>query len=394
MIYCQILILNEMNRVEKYMVNPLLLCILLTIGCKEEGLSETEILQMARQSNFAVRILEQGINKPVADVEVTLFINKAIVSATTDEAGMAYFTSVEQGDVMANAQKEGYFELNQRITIHADGRAGFSERTLQLYSKEATALIAGIVEAQTDLTTEAYENPEGIIITALHAAEVLTSAKTDDKGRYRLLIPTSPSGRRVRIKFPDFIHDQKIAIRGTGGVEIKTAKGTIFRPYEKAQELPNTANILATLPPPAIGGDQTRQDYVRSLTVQAGVITGIELHETGYGYDRRWYWVSVASAEGGSGASIRLFGELNTTEYCRFPEYYRIDPGSLTIFSGGSGYSDYEPNQNFPTTHPTGFAWDSRGCNKLTSSSQIIKSGETYRIDVNYGTGTVIGEIE
>ncbi|WP_221418016.1 hypothetical protein, partial [Fulvivirga kasyanovii] len=355
-------------------------------SCEKDGLTEEEILNLAQATSFTVEVTEQGSGKSISGVEVSVLTGGVTYSLVTDEFGVAVFENIEQGQAVVNLKKEGYFESSFETKIEAEGRASGDVASFSLYSLEDAVLIKGNVKIQIDLTTDAYEHPEGITIAAVSGNTILASAVVDSDGNYSMLIPASVDGRSVTLMFPDVLYDQKIAVREDGDIVMKTAKGTIFRPYDKAEALPSTANILATIAGPNYTSG--RQAYVESLTVESGVITGVELGDIGYGYSI-YPAIYINSLNGGSGANIQVDYDYNGS-YCS-AERYRLDPDDIYIYSGGSGYPDYEPNVNVSTMHPSGFKWSN--CDYL-NETETIKSGDVYIIDVNYGTGTELGEIQ
>lgn len=356
-------------------------------SCEKEGLTEEEVLNLTQKATFTVNVKEQGTNLPIAGVDVTISSSSNVYTSVSDEFGVAYFEDVEQGDVIIALKKEGYFDLTQETEIFSDGRLVGDDISLNMYSEEMAAVVKGNVKIQTDLTTEAYEHPQEVAVNAIYNGDVIASTKTDSDGNYTLTIPTTESGRYVTIQFPELHYDQKIAIREESDIVTKTAKGTIFRPYEPAVALPSTANILATVSSPSYSNG--RQAYVKSLTVESGVITDVEMGEIGYGYgDWTSPTISITSLTVGTGANIGIDADY-VPGYC-WPEYYRLDVNDISIYNGGVGYPDYEPNLNVTPIHPSGFKWDN--CDYLNNSERV-ESGDVYVIDVNYGTGTELGEI-
>lgn len=355
-------------------------------SCEKDGLTEEEVLNMAQKTTFAVNVKEEGTNLPLAGVDVTISASSNVYASVSDEFGVAYFENIEQGDVIIALKKEGYFNLTQEAEVFSNGRLAGDNITMNMYAEEMAAVVKGSVRIQTDLTTTAFEHPEGIEIYAKYNNTTIASAKTDAEGNYSLLIPTTANGRYITIHFPDLVFDQKIAVREESDVVMKMAKGTIFRPYDRAMALPSTANILATVASPNYSNG--RQAYVESLTVESGVITGVELGDIGYGYSI-YPDIYINSLDGGSGANIEVDYDYNGS-YC-YPEYYRLDPNEIYIYNGGTGYPDYEPNVNVSTMHPSGFKWNL--CDYLNETERV-ESGDVYLIDVNYGTGTELGEIQ
>ena len=381
-----------MNKIKQYLIIPFSFFCVLTISCEDEaGLSEEEILELATTSdNVRIRVVERNEDRPVVGATVIIQASDGEVSSTTDDGGVANFSGLDQGEYIVIVQKEGYEKVTDEISIFESGRAGSEDIVLSMYSFDKVAKIQGTVSIQTDLTTEEPEVVEGITINVLENDQLIASAITDNDGSFNLEVPTSESGRNVLLTFPTLSLNQTIAIRGESGVEVRTAVGTLFNPFEPAQALSNTANIIISLPSPTWSSG--RQGYVESIVVESGVITEVELSDTGFGY-LNGNSMSVSSPDGGSGASISYTTVVDFSDECNFPRYYQLN--GVIISDGGTGYPDYEPNQNVTTEHPSGFRWDVRGCNPIDGSRTFrIRADEVYDIDVNYGTGTITGDIQ
>ncbi|MGM0582981.1 MAG: hypothetical protein ACQETL_20055, partial [Bacteroidota bacterium] len=96
-------------------------------------------------------------------------------------------------------------------------------------------------------------------------------------------------------------------------------------------------------------------------------------------------------ASSGSGANIDVNGTWDTSPY-----YYPLNPGSVQIINPGANYPEHKPNQNVYTQPPLGFVWSDDlyyTSSRLTNSKRVY-AGEVYRINANYGTGTIIGDIQ
>ncbi len=361
------------------------------VSCDDDGLSEEDVMELAsRNSSVYVLVIEEGSERAVVGATVTLSLAGGPVSSVTNDDGLAFFQEVQQGEVLMRISGEGYFDFSREVSFFNEGRGTTGNVSVRLFSEDEAATIMGQVQIQTDLTTEEPEFIAGLTISAFAGGEQVAQAVTDNEGNYSLSIPASSNRRSISLLFPDVQLDQRIAVVEETGIEIRTARGTVFKPYEAAAALPNTANIQATVDPPVSFWDPTRQAYIKALVVEFGEIVDIELGDIGYGYDEYdSYRVSIDSPGGGSNAVIWLFANIGFNG-CSFPADRIIY--DYFIEDGGSGYPDYEPNQNVSITHPKFLFTD---CDQLVRNRTFwLRSGEVLDASVTYGTGTVLGEIE
>jgi hypothetical protein len=372
--------------------------LLLTFGlffnsCEKEGLDEKELLNMINKTDLNLMVMESQTYRTVGGADVKLTIGGEVLTTQTDTSGLAILRDVSFGEATLHITKNGFFDYHDQIEIETDGREGSDSRTVELFSKENSARFSGNVKIQTDLTTDDAEHPVGIKIVAIESDKVVASARTDNNGDFDLYVPVGSSGTNVWIRFPDLEYDQKIAIRlnDTTVVE-RTAVGTIFRPYEEAQNIESTSNINVEVEDPAYGGSYSRHAYIKSLTVVSGSITDVELGFPGRGYSS-WYepYDINIYASSGSGANIQLNG---SNDY--YPYYYPLNPNSIQIISGGINYPEHIPNENVYTQTPTGFIWGDNYpyYNARLNDSEWVYPGEIFRVDANYGTGTITGDIQ
>ena len=380
-----------MDKKRIYLLLAILVMGTFIVACDDDGLSEEEVMELAsRSSSVYVLVSEEGSGRAIEGATVTLSLADGPVSSVTNNDGVAFFQEVQQGDVLMRVSGEGYFDLSREVSFFNNGRGITDNYRVRLYSEDASATITGQVRIQTDLTTEESEFIDGLTISAFAGTEYVAEAVTDNEGNYTLIIPTVPNGRSISLNFPDVQFDQRIAVVEGTDVVVRTARGTIFKPYEEAAALPNTANIQATVGAPVSGWNPNRQAYIKSVVVEFGGIVDVELGDVGYAYSGD-YTVSINSPDGGSGASIELSaGFRDEFSACSFPLDRRIY--GVDVLNVGFGYPDYEPNQNVSTTHPKFLFTD---CDQLVRNRTFqLRSGEVLDASVTYGTGTVLGEIE
>lgn len=384
-----------MNRT-RYLLVPLFIIGLFILGCSEEGLNEMDIMELSQKSYLTIKIQDGRTETPIYGAKVTLGASGEALELNTDSSGMVYFDDLsQQDDVRIIISKDGYFLYNGTLDISINNRSAGEYKVFELNSKDDAALIKGIVSIQTDLTTIESEHPSGIVIRALNTnRDILATATTNANGEYELNIPVG-SGRSIYIDFPTLQYDQTLKVRDTSNtVVLTTAKGTVFSPYNAAEPVPNTSNVIATVGQPnsSVSGGNYYTASIKSLTITAGVITDLEFGYLGQGYTSTEN-ISITSLEAGSGANITCYGLYNG--YYTEP-YYAVNPASLNIISGGSGYPELEPNENVYTISPSGFKWPGvyyYYAYFINSYSKYFNSGDVYVLDLDYGTGTTIGDI-
>ncbi|MGM0505137.1 MAG: hypothetical protein ACQESQ_10990 [Bacteroidota bacterium] len=369
---------------------------LLFSSCEKDDMNEDELLEKIQKTDFDLSVVDSRLGMPIGGAEVKLTNNGEVLTAETDSSGIASFADFSAGEAKLLITREGYFDYDKLITIETSGREASAGYTAFLYSKENAARIVGNVNLQTDLTTESAEHPEGITITAFDDDDAfIAETKTEANGDFELLIPVDMEGRDVWVKFPDLEYDQTIAVRENDTVVKKTAVGTVFKPYPKYGEtdkVESTSNIKAEITTPAyVNTAYSRQAYIKSLTVESGSITGVEIGYPGRGYYMGYNYSVNIYANSGSGANIGVDGTYHTSPY-----YYPLNPGSVQIINPGANYPEHKPNQNVYTQSPLGFVWsdDLYYTSSRLNNSKRVYAGEVYRINANYGTGTIIGDIQ
>jgi hypothetical protein len=357
-------------------------------------MTEEELMKKTEETNLNLIVREYTSDRSVGGAQVTLTQGGEMLTAETDTTGVASISDVSIGSAILKIKKEGYFKYQEQIQISTSGREASDSRVVKIYSKENSAIVRGDVKIQTDLTTDSAEHPAGINITAMEGDEPVASTTTNEKGEFELRIPADNYGKYIWIKFPDLEYNQKIAVRENDSTVVeKTAYGTIFKPYPEYQEtekIESTSNIKAEIDPPDPwhGPTYKRQAYIKSLTVESGSVTGIEIGYLGRAYegsnDIRVYSESVDEA---------VITVIETDDH--HPYFEPLDPSSLTILNGGTNYPEHKPNENVYTQPPKGFIW---GENYWYRDARLndpknVEAGDIYTIHANYGTGTILGEI-
>ena len=370
---------------------------LLLSSCEKDDMNEDELLKKIQKTDLSISVVESSTSKSVGGAQVRITDNGEVLTAETNSSGMVVFSNVSVGESKLHIAKEGYFEYDEKITIETSGREASAGYIASLYSKDESARIIGNVKIQTDLTTDSAEHPEGITITALDTDDVpLATGKTNANGDFDFLVPTDASGKYIWIKFPELEYDQKIAVRlnDTTVVE-KTAVGTVFKPYPEygeTEQIESTSNIQVEITNPTfINTNHSKKAYIKSLSVESGSVTDVEIGFTGRGYYGSYNYFVNIYASSGSGANIRVYGTYNY-----YPYYYPLDPSSVQISNPGMNYPEHKPNQNVYTQPPSGFIWGENEYYYYSrlNSNKRVRAGEIYRINANYGTGTTIGDIQ
>lgn len=380
----------------RYLTLPLIITVLFFSACEKDGITEKELLEKLSESSLSIKISNSGTNEPISDAFVSIAASGKILTDTSDEKGFVFFEGLEQqSNAKLIVSKEGYWVYDNEINLEFSSRAAGEHVEIFLNDKDKATTIKGKVTIQTDLTTLDPEHPVGITIKALNQSrEILAIAKTNNKGEYELKFPIG-YGQYVYVEFPTLQYDQKLKVRDTSNTVVSTtANGTIFDPTKAAEPVPNTSNIIATVERPnsTVSGGNYYTASVKSLTVKGGVITDVIFGYLGQGYSSTKA-IIINSLDGGSGANIRCSGKYNG--YYNEP-YYALNPSSLNILSGGTGYPDYEPNENVYTISPSGFKWDGYYyyyAYFIHKTNRYFSPGELYILDMDYGTGTTRGNI-
>jgi hypothetical protein len=383
-------------KIIRYLILPILIIALFFSACEKEGLTEDELLENLAKSSFSIQVADNETEYPLSGANVTIGVSGKVLKDTTDAAGMVYFENLSQQDnVKLIVEKDGYFSYNNLVDLSFSSRNTGEHVNVSLVSEDNAAIIRGVVSVQTDLTTVEAEHPSGIIIKALNTSKkLLASTTTNSNGEYELIIPVG-SGISILMDFPTLQYDQTLKVRDTSNTVVSTtAKGTIFDPKGIAEMVPNTSNVIANVGQPSstVSGGKYFTASVNSLTIEAGVITGLEFGYLGQGYTGAKN-ITITSLEGGSGADITCNGVY--TGYYTEP-YYAVNPASLNIISGGTGYPVYEPNENVYHISPSGFKWEGAYYYYpyyMNTYSRYFTKGEVYTLDVDYGTGTTRGYI-
>ena len=376
-----------MYKIKNYCFLFCLAFVAIASSCEQEGLNEEELLNLTTSTSLTISAVQQGSQRPIEGVAVSLLSGGNAFEAVTDQYGQAYFSDVSQGDVLIQMSKEGYFSVKEQREIQSSGRLAGDRVIFSLYAEEDAAIVRGQVKIQADLTNEVTEYAEAITLNLISNNSVVASGTTNELGQFEILVPTSESGRSFSLEVPELQRDQKIYVLVDSEPVLSTAVSTIFRPYMEAERLPNTSNIILEIEVPDF--DEGWQAYVKSFEIGES-ITGVTLGDTGFGYiNSTSIKVYVNGVE--TVTNIQLETENNFTDFCRFPEYYQIIRSSAKITDGGLGYPDYVPNLNASTKHPTGFKWNR--CSNLDRSIRI-SSGEIIVLDLDYGTGTITGNIQ
>ncbi|MDA3954789.1 MAG: hypothetical protein PF485_14165 [Bacteroidales bacterium] len=383
----------------RYLLVPLFIIGLFILGCTEEGLNEMDLMELSQKSSLSIKIQDERTEIPIYGATVTIVASGEALELDTDSSGLVYFNDLsDQEDVRINISKEGYFLYNGAFDIYTDDRSTGEYMVFELNSTDDAAHIYGTVSLQIDLTTPESEHPEGITINAMdNNNKILASTTTNSEGYYSISFPVKEYGTSVKMNFPTLQYNQTLKVRDTSNTVVTTtANGTVFNPYKPAEVIPNTSNVIATIEQPWYSvGNELWNASVKYLTIETGVITGLEFGYLGQGY-YPWtnFSIFITSLEGGGGANITFNGE-NTSSYA-IP-YWPVDESSLNINSGGSGYPEHEPNENVYTISPSGFVWPNTyyywSSYFVNERSKTFVPGEAYNMNVDYGTGTIIGDI-
>ncbi len=346
----------------------------------EDDFSEKDALDAQQTIDLSVYVMNNFSTSGVSDATVSIIKDGGLVTAQTNELGIATFNDVKiGGGLPVTVEKEGFTKTQRLVNVSVSNyREGQFTTTVEIYSlTENTATVRGKLEIETDLTNEDPELvPAGTEIMALlnqngiNTVEILTTV--DENGNYEFILPANRSGVNYQIKYPTLTIDQTIAKnRNEGEEEFPatlpeiTSISTVFNPRGSAVSVPSVPSIFTTVPAPIEANGVQGLVRINSIN-NNGEIQGLTYDRLGEGYtpDAN-IAVTVTSLFGGSGANI--VWPTNSNGRFEFNE---------DIIDGGSGYPTFS-NANRRSAQSPGL-----------STSINVQTGEILIRDGSYGTGT------
>lgn len=373
---------------KKTRILSLLLVVLLAgvfTSCKDD-FTEEDALNAQQTVDVSVYVIDYFNTTAVAGATVSIIKDGAVVTAETNEQGVASFSDVKiGGGLPVTVEKEGFTKVQDLVDVDVyDYRQGHFTTTLGVLSLTAnTATIKGKLEIETDVTNEDAEvAPEGTEVKAYLELDGMNTvefvATTDANGYYELVVPATNTGVDYRMKYSTLTLDQKIAKNGNKGdadfpatIPSIATISTTFNPIGSAVEIPNVPSIVATAPAPAAGGSPA---IIYNVDVNSdGEIYDLDWDYSGSGYTQAEgteVQITITSLFGGSGANI-------TTTVDASDEDLYI---SELINDSGTGYPSFDEANRTSEISPS------------FTSYVDIQTGEIRLINGHYGTGTIRAE--
>lgn len=349
----------------------------------EDDFTEKDALDKQQTIDLSVYVIDNFSTAGVSEATVSIIKDGNLVTAQTNDLGVATFSNVKiGGGLPVTIEKEGFASTKSLVNVNAANyRVGQITTTMEIFSlTENTATVRGMLEIETDLTNEDPETvPEGTEITAIYNSgsnfRVEISTTIDAEGNYELNLPANRSGISYELTYPTLTLDQVIAKNRNEGEDafpatfpsIETIE-TVFRPRGSAINVPsNVPSIYVIVPEPEIEGG-IRGRYNSISVNEDGVITGFSYSTRGSGYEANSdIELEIVSLFGGSGA--------NTTQSTDASGNFTF-LSSVNVINGGSGYPDFNVANRTGRINPS------------LSNSVNVQSGEIIILDGSYGTGT------
>ena len=369
---------------KKTIITTLLSCLFIAgifTAC-DDDFTEEDALNAQQTIDLSIYVVDFFNTAAMQDFNVTILQDGATISGTTNEQGVATFSDVEiGGSIPVTVSKENYTTVQRLVDVDVTNfRQGQRTETIAVLSlTENTATIQGRLEIETDVTNEDTEVvPEGTEVTAILTIDNLAginviefTATTDASGNYELAVPATGNGINYELVYETLTLDQTIAKNGNEGdpdfpetIPSVDNISTVFNPRGFSVDVPFVPALVATVPAPANG----RRAIITNVNTSSdGVITNINVFNTGSGYTGSEVAVTITSLFGGTGADITIPVVVGSN-------------GQLSIFEdindGGTGYPTFF-NANRAVQSGPDFV-----------SFVEVRTAEILTVNGDYGTGT------
>ncbi len=348
----------------------------------EDDFTEKDALDAQQTIDLSVYVINNFNTSGVSEASVSIIKDGNLVTAQTNELGIATFNDVNiGGGLPVTVEKEGFTKTQRLVNVSVSNyREGQFTTTVEIYSlTENTAIVRGKIEIETDLTNEDAELvPAGTELIALlndngiNTVEITTTV--DENGNYEFVLPANRAGLNYQINYPTLTIDQTIAKNRNEGEEEFPATlpeittiSTVFNPRGSAVSVPSVPSIFATVPAPveADGIQGIVQIDFNDIDADGG-INDLERVVTGTGYSPSSNVpVTITSLFEGTGVNVVWPTDANGSFFF-----------SEDIIDSGAGYPDFS-NANRRSAQSPGL-----------STSLNVQTGEILIRDGNYGTGT------
>ena len=368
---------------KKTIITTLLSCLFIAgifTAC-DDDFTEEDALNAQQTIDLSIHVIDFFNTTSLQDVSVSVVQDGTTISGTTNEQGVATFTDIEiGGSIPVTVSRENYTTVQRLVSVNVTNfRQGQRTETIPVLSlTENTGTITGRLEIETDVTNEDTEIvPEGTEVTAILDIDDLNginvieiTATTDANGFYELVVPATSNGINYELTYETLTLDQRIAKNGNEGdpefpetIPSIDNISTVFNPRGSSSDMPFVPALVATVPAPANG---QRAVIIDVDTFGDGVITNIDIDDTGSGYTGSEVNVTITSLFGGTGADIVIpvvgaDGELAFSE---------------NINNGGTGYPTFSDANRAQQAGPN------------FDFFVEVQTAEILTVNGDYGTGT------
>ncbi|MEM8763286.1 MAG: carboxypeptidase-like regulatory domain-containing protein [Bacteroidota bacterium] len=406
------------------------------INAQQERADEqsAENIAVINGSNVTYRVNLHSNQEPQTGVSVSVTDQGTgeQTTATTDDSGNAVFADIPLGAKLVEVRSEGHANMSWVVDFGepVQGRhyqmsngnafalevAEFSKVEMLQTEGMQTATITGKVSIETDLTNDAPEVPQDLVLRAnldatvpsSHSSSsdgfgssiyvsgsltfteggVATATVDNTTGEYTLRVPATDEESPVEIILPMVEADQTLLHDHLNGVEVGPQLSTLparFGPKVTAKATPDVPGTIAVFPEPPPPGRGVSFDFVGESTEMFGssnILNGdvIEL-VNGSSVGNNAGFANVSNGEGYQSSPTLTVSAPDLTDVqggvqAELSPVMRWELTSFTITDGGAGYNAID-NFNYAIR-----AFDA-GNNELT-----LYSDE----DLNFG-GPLVGSI-
>jgi len=365
------------------------------VSCQDD-FTEEDALKAQQQVGLTIYVVNSSSveSAPVANAKVVVSQSGTTQEVTTDETGVAKFSSIQIGEFVYSVSADKFTSVSEVGSADVDNfRQGQVTAQVGLYSLEdaSMATVKGNVTVDTDLTNTTREFAAvkvSVDVWLDNVGKRTFTGTTDASGNYSIKIPVNANGSDINIRYPDFSADQTIAIDRYEGEESFPATlpkidkvSTLFSmspdTYYNEDFSTSVRSVWGIAEAAPAGGETAVINWI--YTNEDGEVTGVDFDNGGdYTGDADGkVTINITSIDGGTGASIviDLDGYTNLES-----AYYN---SSDVVINAGSGYP-YDDNYSL---NKTGYRSPS-----YRSSESTVRPGEEVVANADYGTGSYRGK--
>lgn len=249
-----------------YKLILLMIPIMFLFSCNKDKFSEKDALDAQQTIDFLVTVIDGSSSlAPVQGATVKVISDSTTVSKLTNENGTVVFPKIEiGGDAVIFVSKDNFTSVLKTSYTSPDSyRQTQVSEIVTLYSLESDkiATFQGRLTMQSDLTDRDREPAAGVVVKAKNqelfsTTEQIFTATTDNDGRYTISVPVSSNGDDIRIYYPEFTVNQKLAFVQDDQSVAVAERPVLYKsdsePVSGAiRSIPAIPSIYATIAPPS-----------------------------------------------------------------------------------------------------------------------------------------------